>query len=270
MANGHIFSQAIWLNVVNAMEMANVHIVKEQNCAHLVRKRARHKPYSIRIIFLFALSWICMLGNAQVIDVYEVEEYATQNYGKKSWSKTASLLADKIELDKNNTLVFSEIIECGNKTKEQLFVLLNYWMKSTFSDSHSVVQLDDKDAGTIICQGYVRGIAEHDGGINHYLVSIKPVIKFDIKDYKIRVTYSVKHYEIERTKGLLLYDGMSYNPVVTQKWMINRTYPFYNNDNHKLTSSKAFVLTVACSDFIMDRIEEAVTVGLIDNEKDDW
>lgn len=125
---------------------------------------------SQRILFAFALFMISMLGNAQVIDVYEIEEYATQNYGKNRWGKMASKLADKIELDKNNTLVFSEVVECENKTKEQLYILLNYWVKSTFSDSHSIVQLNDKDAGTIICQGYVRGIAEHVGGLNPYVV----------------------------------------------------------------------------------------------------
>ena len=225
---------------------------------------------SQRILFTLALLTISLLVNAQVIDVYEIEEYATHNYGKSRWTKIASQLAEEIELDKNNTLVFSEVMQCGNKTKEQLYILLNYWVKSTFSDSHSVVQLNDKESGTIICQGYVRGIAEHVGGFNHYVVSIKPVIKFDIKDNKIRVTYTVKHYEIEITKGALLYDRDSYDPVTTQKWMIHRTYPFYNYDDHKQASSKAFVMTVACSDFIMDKIEDAVTTGLIGNENDDW
>ena len=63
---------------------------------------------------------------------------------------------------------------------------MNYWVSSSFNDANSVIQLNDKDSGTIICQGFVSGVAANVGGMNTYVVNIKPVIKIDIKDKKIR------------------------------------------------------------------------------------
>ncbi len=63
---------------------------------------------------------------------------------------------------------------------------------------NSVIQLNDKEAGVIIGKGYVAGIAGHTGGMNAYIVSIHPIIKVDIKDKKIRVTYTVQCYDVEK------------------------------------------------------------------------
>ena len=45
-----------------------------------------------------------------------------------------------------------------------------------------------KEAGCIIAQGAVEGIATHTGGANKYNVSIRPIIRVDIKEGKCRVT----------------------------------------------------------------------------------
>lgn len=84
------------------------------------------------------------------------------------------------------------------QTKAQLYVLLNYWFTATFNDANSVIKLNDKELGTIIAQGYVANIAQHAGGSNAYNVSIKPIIKCDIKDGKVRVTYTVPFYSVTK------------------------------------------------------------------------
>ncbi len=76
--------------------------------------------------------------------------------------------------------------------KEQLYVILNYWFTATFNDANSVIKLNDKELGTIIGRsGLVDGISEHLGGMSRYKVSITPIIKLDIKDTKIRITYNL-------------------------------------------------------------------------------
>ena len=112
------------------------------------------------------------------------EEYAKEKYGEK-WDDAAKNLASSLELDKNNALTYVQVIDAPNKSKDQLYVLLNYWFSATFNDANSVIQLNDKELGTIIAQGFVEGIAQHTGGMNSYNVHLKPVIKCDIKDNKI-------------------------------------------------------------------------------------
>lgn len=100
-------------------------------------------------------------------------------------------------------------------------------------------------------------------------MNIKPVIKVDIKDKKIRVTYSVQYYDIERSNGALVSNKYG-NPVTMQKWPLEKCYPFVEKDKHKKTSSKALIMTHAYSNVIMDKIEEAVKNGLVGNETEDW
>lgn len=55
--------------------------------------------------------------------------------------------------------------------------------------------------GTIIAQGYEADIAQHAGGSNAYNVSIEPIIKCDVKDGKVRVTYTVPFYSVTKMIG---------------------------------------------------------------------
>lgn len=206
--------------------------------------------------------------NAQFMRSEELEKYAKEKFGQ-DWGTAAANLGKELQLDKNNSLTYAQVIDCGEKTKEQLYILLNYWVSSSFNDANSVIQLNDKEAGTIICQGYVSNIAANLGGMNAYNINIKPIIKIDIKDKKIRVTYTVQYYDVERSNGILLANKYN-NPVTHEKWPLEKCYPFVPKDKHKKTSSKALVMTHAYSNVIMDKIEEAVKNGLVGNETEDW
>ena len=153
-----------------------------------------------KFISMMALVFCAMSINAQILRTEELEEYAKENYGEK-WVDAAENLGGQLKLDKNNALTFVQVIEAPGKTKDQLYVLLNYWFSATFKDANSVIQLNDKDLGSIIAQGYMEGIASHAGGMNSYVVNIKPVIKCDLKDNKIRVTYTVPFYSVVRFVG---------------------------------------------------------------------
>ena len=111
----------------------------------------------------------------------ELEKYAKEKFGDK-WENAAANIGSQLSLDKNNSLTYTQVIECGEQTKEKLYVTLNHWFVESFNDANSVIQLNDKEAGVIIGKGYVAGIAGHTGGMNAYIVSIHPIIKVDIND----------------------------------------------------------------------------------------
>lgn len=225
---------------------------------------------------LLCVMTVC--ASAQIMRAEELEKYAVSKYGDK-WTEAAQNIASRIQLDKNNCLTFTQIIDCPNQTKEQLYVKINYWYVATFNDANSVIKLNDKDAGVIIGSGFVSDIAGHLGGMNAYNVSIRPIIKTDIKDNKIRITYTVQDYEVEKRNGGGILGAFTFSsnnntpPVITEeKWTLEKCFPFVEKDSHvaKRTSSKALVMTYAYSNVIMDKIEEAAKNGLVGNENDKW
>ena len=133
--------------------------------------------------------------------------------------------------------------------------MLNYWFTATFNDANSVIKLNDKELGTIIAQGFVESIAQHSGGTNAYNVNLRPVIKCDIKDNKVRVTYTVPFYSV--------------NVAVGGGWMgaMGGTIPTRSDQNWTL---EALVMAHAYSNVVMDKIEECIKNGLSGNENDNW
>ncbi len=227
-----------------------------------------------KILFLlFAFITISASVNAQILRAEELEKYAKEKFGEK-WIDAATNLSSQLTLDKNNAITYVQVIPAEGKTKEQLYVLLNYWFTATFNDANSVIKLNDKELGTIIAEGYVADIAQHIGGASAYNVSIKPIIKCDIKDGKVRVTYTVPYYDVVRMIGggwVSAFASSNTSPTRSnEKWTLDACFPFAKKDSHKKTSCKALVMAHAYSNVVMDKIEECIKNGLSGNEGEDW
>ena len=142
---------------------------------------------------------LSIAAQAQIMKAADLEKYAKERYGDK-WLDAAKNLSGGLKLDKNESLTYQQVIEAPGKTKQQLYIALNYWATATFKDKQAIT-LNDKDAGTIIISSTIDQVAEHTGGMNRYMVSITPVIKIDIKDSRIRVTYTVQNYDVTKIEG---------------------------------------------------------------------
>ncbi len=242
------------------------------------------KSFTVVLLAVAALS-----VSAQVMKTSDLEAYAKQRYGDK-WLDAAANLRQQITLDKNQSITYQQVIESPGKTKEQLYIMLNYWATATFKD-HQAITLNDKESGTIIISSTLRNIAEHTGTINEYSISITPVIRIDIKEGRIRVTFTVQNYEVLKNQGagwiggILRDDNQRRNPygdnkrmqddktdrnLFDEQWEIARHYPFVEKDAQKRTCSKALVMTHAYSNVIIDKVEEAVKNGVVGNEDDNW
>lgn len=224
-----------------------------------------------KTIFLMIVVLLSLSLSAQVMRSEDLEKYAKEKYGEK-WVDAAKNLSSSLSLDKNLSLSYVQVVDCPNKTKEQLYIALNHWASASFNDANSVIQLNDKESGCIIAQAYIDGIATHMGGMNRYNINIRPIIKIDIKDNKIRVTYTVQYYDVVKMWGGGIMGAMSNARAKKEleKWPLNKCYPFIEKDKHKKTSSKALIMTHAFSNVIIDKIEEAVKNGIVGNEGDDW
>jgi hypothetical protein len=225
---------------------------------------------------------------AQIMKADDLEKYAKNKYGEK-WLDAAANIGKDIQLDKNDNLTYQQVIEAPGKTSQQLYVTMNYWVTSTFKDKQAIT-LNDKEAGCIIINATMENIAKHTGGLSQYSVSITPTIKIDIKEGKVRVTYTVQSYDVLRdiSGGVLgaIFDketgafddpkrkkqNITNRDLYDETWELKTCYPFAAKDGHtaKRTSAKALVMTHAYSQAVMDKIEEAVKHGVIGNEDEDW
>ena len=241
-----------------------------------------------KIIVIMAVFLTAALGTsvqAQVMKAADLEKYAKQRYGDK-WLDAAANLAKGLTLDKNESLTYQQVIEAPGKNKQQLYIALNYWVTATFKDKQAIT-LNDKDAGCIIVSSTIPAIVNHTGTLNRYSVSITPVIRLDIKDAKVRVTYTVQSYDIladisggwltaieanEKTYGdsKRKKDDKTNGYLYDEQWEIARHYPFVEKDVQKRTCAKALVMTHAYSNAIIDKVEEAIKNGLVGNDDDDW
>ena len=228
-----------------------------------------------------------MTVQAQVMKAADLEKYAKERYGDK-WLDAAKNLAEGLTLDKNESLTYQQVIQAEGKTKQQLYVALNYWATATFKD-HNAITLNDKEAGCIIISSTIPSIVEHMGTISKYTVSITPVIRLDIKEGRVRVTFTVQNYDIlndisggwfgvkpdgEKNKsygdGKRKMDDKTNVSLYDENWEIAKHYPFVEKDAQKRTCAKALVMTHAYSNAIIDKVEEALKNGIVGNEDDDW
>ena len=209
----------------------------------------------------FVLAGLMVLGTsaqAQVMKSADLEKYAKEKYGD----------------------------EAPGKTKQQLYVAMNYWATATFQDKQAIT-LNDKEAGCIIISSTIRNIAEHQGTFNSYSINITPIIRIDIKDGKVRVTYTVQNYDVltdisggwlsttddsKKTYGdsKRKQDDVTNANLYDEQWEIAKHYPFVAKDAQKRTCAKALVMTHAYSNAVLDKVEEAVKNGIVGNDDDDW
>ena len=251
----------------------------------------------MKIMKLWMLAAILLCGTmnaqAQVMKAADLEKYAKERYGEK-WLDAAANLAKDLKLDKNESLSYQQVIEAPGKTKQQLYVALNYWVTATFKDKQAIT-LNDKDAGCIIVSSTIDAIADHTGTLFRYVVSITPVIKLDIKEGKVRVTYTVQNYDVLKVEdggwlggigsdkgdqnrrnqtiysdGKRLKNDNTDRRLYDEQWEITKHYPFVEKDAQKRTCSKALVMTHAYSNAIIDKVEEALKNGITGADDDDW
>ena len=242
----------------------------------------------MRIMKCFVLAGLMVLGTsaqAQVMKSADLEKYAKEKYGDK-WLDAAMNLGSTLTLDKNESLTYQQVFEAPGKTKQQLYVAMNYWATATFQDKQAIT-LNDKEAGCIIISSTIRNIAEHQGTFNSYSINITPIIRIDIKDGKVRVTYTVQNYDVltdisggwlsttddsKKTYGdsKRKQDDVTNANLYDEQWEIAKHYPFVAKDAQKRTCAKALVMTHAYSNAIIDKVEEALKNGIVGNDDDDW
>lgn len=230
-----------------------------------------------KIIFIMLLGLVCNTINAQIVTKQELEEYT--NIGDMSWSAKAKELSNEYKLNELGELSLSVIKEYKGQSKSQLYRKIIDWVISMSSDAKSAIQVSNEEEGTIIARCYLPNIAKRTMGDNSYRVSIRPLIKFDFKEERIRMTYTLQNYEVLKINDdsgyVIMFGGgfgVTGNGITkdTQIWALSDCFPFAENRQHpKVTSSRAFVYSLSCYKILVDKIDTVLKKPL-QTSNDDW
>lgn len=231
-----------------------------------------------KVIFIIVLCLICNTTYSQIITQQEIEHYT--NIGDMSWSAKAKELSNEYNLNELGELSLSVIKEYKGQSKSQLFAKIMNWIISMSSNTKSAMQVANETEGKIITRCYLPNIAQRTMGDNSYRVSIRPLLKFDFKEGRIRITYTLQNYEVLKINddsGYVIMFGSGFGVTgdgITkdeQIWTLKDCYPFAEGRGSypKVTSSRAFVNSVSCYNILIDKIDVVLTQALPTND-DDW
>ena len=214
-----------------------------------------------------------MSASAQFVTPQDLEKYAEKKYGD-SWVKTAKRLEKQFNIDGNGALTYRKIVQMPGKSKNEFYMMLNDWLSTTFCTSDRyTIRLRDTARGKIVAQGYVQNIAKYDGVVNQYHVSISPIVTCDIKDGRVRVTYSVPLLDVVRLEGGRR--GDKDNPPIlpevhNEQWQIEYCYPLYKKGRAQACIQQALVMTYAHSQMVTDRVCNYLSNALAEDNDNDW
>lgn len=86
-------------------------------------------------------------------------------------------------------LEFSQVIKADSVKRENLYIALKEWVVTSYNSPKDVIQMDDKDAGLLICNGVINYSPKK---ITHlsYKGIIKYSLKIQVKDNRYKVDIS--------------------------------------------------------------------------------
>lgn len=208
------------------------------------------------LVSLFAFS--ALGASAQILtgdsfDKYDIDKYDGKADHKHQYVQAADGLKSRFELDKNDQLTYSNIIDCPNMDKDKIYDCVNAWFTKAFADKTASVQANSKETGALIVNVNVKNVVSFP----HQIVSLNMIVKINIKDGKVRLTSTIKDYVINT--------GTS--------WTSKKCYPFYDeqNDLRKKIGASAYVASCVFTEIVETQLTEAVKPKAeVSTSDDDW
>lgn len=226
-----------------------------------------------KVIMLFAIVFSFTVASAQIITeqdfaAIDMSQFDTNGDGKIKDDEAALAIKDFYGLDKNNSITRVTVIDSIPKTKDQIYVAVNDWFVRSFNDGKSVIQLNDKELGTIIGKGHISNMGNTMSFASSADISADVIIRVDMKDGRMRITTSIQKYEMEKGTGVLgaLTGGPAAYQKVHQEFIPSECFPF--TKKQKKEGSKAFVKSHIYSLIVTNKLRDAVLNGLTGGEED--
>ncbi len=226
-----------------------------------------------KVLLLLAIVFSVTIANAQIITeqdfaAIDMSQFDTNGDGKIKDDEAALAIKDLYGLDKNNSITRVTVIDSIPKSKDQIYVAVNDWFVRSFNDVKSVIQLNDKELGTIIGKGHISNMGNTLSFASSADISADVIIRVDMKDGRMRITTSIQKYEMEKGTGVLgaLAGGPAAYQKVHQEFIPSECFPF--TKKQKKEGAKAFVKSHIYSLIVTNKLRDAVLNGLTGGEED--
>ena len=194
-----------------------------------------------------------------------------EKYGE-DWDEAASKIAAEHPLDANNAFTFTEVLQAPGMDANKIYDELQMWFTSTFVDSKSVIQTSERERGLIIARGFISGTGSSVGAFTSVGISITPTIKVQIKDERIRVTYSVPFYTEVLGSGILGdFGDVFYKTNVT----LDKTFPFgevsgFSKRARRRAYGRSLVMCNAYANVVLDKLDKVIKNGFDGSADEEW
>ena len=163
-----------------------------------------------------------------------------------------SEIKGKYSVDDNGNVTYVKVVTDSTLSKDEIYQrALNYFVYN-YGSGKSVIQTQDKEAGTIVAKGIYAKVHIGSGMLTN-VYDANHIIRIDVKEGKVRIIVSLTEYEIKLTGG----NG----PPSYYSTIISQTYPINEEGNQKTMMSKAFYKTHLKALESIDRIEKAIKEG---------
>ena len=229
-----------------------------------------------KIILLLCSLMASVCVNAQIITADDIEQVVVETYNiepktGQEYMALADQLVAEYPLDMNRQLTFTSVIEAPQKTKDELYTLLNGWFVASFNDGKSVIQMSDKESGIILAKGYLSGVGSRVGFSKSVNVGEYIVIRLDIRDEKIRVISSIQEYYMETSIGVgqMLFGGTAPKDI---KFPVFKGYPFDTKSfkQYKREAAIGYVGGIVYSKILQNKLRNAINYGITGTENSNW
>lgn len=174
-------------------------------------------------------------------------------------------------IDKNGNISMINIIDSPRSEKEKIYIQANSWFVHTFNSGKSVIQLNEKEAGTILAKGYLKNIAEQVGFAISYEISAHIIFRIDIKDGKARLITTIQEYESINRGGVA--GAMSGNISPSLNTCKPETvFPFVDKSAtlSKKAGAKAYCACCMYMIAMKNQLEKAINNGIVGMDVEDW
>ena len=204
------------------------------------------------LLFAGALQSSAQLITAESFEKINIDKYDGQADKKHQYVPAADKLKPRFEIDKNNQLASSQIIELSGMDKNKIYDNVNIWFKKTFADKASTIQTNDKEKGQLVVNTLLKNIVKFP----HQVVGVNMTVKIDVKDGKIRLTNIINNYIIN----------------AGTEWNAKKCYPFYDEQDvlRKKVSSSGYVVACTFADIVAEQLKEAAKPKVVQDSDDDW
>ena len=164
-------------------------------------------------------------------------------------------------------LSFSEVIPVDSVNKTQIYAMVRGWVATTYNSAQDVIQMDDKDAGIIICSAlfeYSYGklrYAAYEGAIDYTL-------KIQIKDGRFKGELSNFIHKIGIDHATAMNKNCNLGLITTAEQYTDKgAYKTFHNNVWSDIKSKAEIYSEGIFELLKKVSKENVVQ---DNKDDDW